>query len=30
MTHIAIQDYQDGNAVDWLAPVTDQQYSGGK
>lgn len=30
MTHIAIQDNLDGNAVDWLEPVTDQQYNGGK
>jgi 4-carboxymuconolactone decarboxylase len=30
MTHIAIQDNQDGTAVKWLEPVSDQQYSGGK
>jgi 4-carboxymuconolactone decarboxylase len=30
MTHIAIQDNLDGNAVDWLEPVTDQQYNGEK
>jgi 4-carboxymuconolactone decarboxylase len=30
MSHIAIQDNLDGNAVDWLEPVTDQQYNGGK
>jgi hypothetical protein len=30
MSHIAIQDNLDGDAVDWLEPVTDQQYSGGK
>jgi quercetin dioxygenase-like cupin family protein len=29
MTHIAIQDNLDGVAVDWLEPVTDQQYNGG-
>jgi quercetin dioxygenase-like cupin family protein len=28
MSHIAIQDNLDGNAVDWLEPVTDQQYNG--
>jgi hypothetical protein len=30
MSHIAIQDNLDGVAVDWLEPVTDQQYNGGK
>ena len=30
MTHIAIQDNLDGTAVDWLEPVTQKQYSGGK
>jgi quercetin dioxygenase-like cupin family protein len=30
MSHIAIQDNLDGDAVDWLEPVTDQQYNGGK
>jgi 4-carboxymuconolactone decarboxylase len=30
MSHIAIQDTRDGDAVDWLEPVTDQQYNGGK
>lgn len=30
MTHIAIQDNQDGVAVNWLGPVTDEQYRGGK
>jgi 4-carboxymuconolactone decarboxylase len=30
MTHIAVQDNLDGSAVDWLEPVTDQQYNGGK
>ena len=28
MTHIAIQERQDGKAVDWLEPVTDAQYRG--
>jgi hypothetical protein len=26
MTHIAIQETLDGRNVDWLEPVTDQQY----
>lgn len=26
MTHIAIQEKQDGKAVDWLEHVTDEQY----
>jgi 4-carboxymuconolactone decarboxylase len=30
MSHIAIQDNLDGNAVDWLEPVTDQQYDSRK
>jgi 4-carboxymuconolactone decarboxylase len=30
MSHIAIQDNLNGDAVDWLAPVTDQQYNCGK
>jgi hypothetical protein len=30
MSHIAIQDNLDGNAVDWLGPVTDKQYNGSK
>jgi len=30
MSHIAIQDNLDGDAVDWLEPVTDQQYNVGK
>ncbi len=30
MSHIAIQDNLDGDAVDWLEPVTDQQYNGVK
>jgi quercetin dioxygenase-like cupin family protein len=28
MTHIAIQEYLDGKAVEWLEKVTDQQYNG--
>jgi len=28
MTHLAIQEAQDGNAVDWLEHVTDAQYAG--
>jgi quercetin dioxygenase-like cupin family protein len=28
MTHIAIQEALDGSPVDWLEPVTDDQYSG--
>lgn len=28
MTHIAIQEAKDGKAVDWLEPVTDEQYLG--
>jgi quercetin dioxygenase-like cupin family protein len=27
MTHIAIQEKQDGRVVDWLEPVTDAQYA---
>ena len=27
MTHIAIQEHIDGNAVEWLEHVTDEQYS---
>jgi quercetin dioxygenase-like cupin family protein len=26
MTHIAMQEAQDGRAVDWLEPVSDEQY----
>jgi quercetin dioxygenase-like cupin family protein len=26
MTHLAIQEEQDGKAVEWLEPVTDEQY----
>ena len=29
MTHIAIQEHQDGKVVDWLEPVSDEQYSAG-
>lgn len=28
MTHIAMQEAQDGSAVDWLEPVSDEQYGG--
>ena len=28
MTHIAIQERRDGNAVDWLEQVSDAQYEG--
>jgi quercetin dioxygenase-like cupin family protein len=28
MTHIAIQEQLDGKVVDWLEPVTDEQYKG--
>jgi quercetin dioxygenase-like cupin family protein len=28
MTHVAIQEAVDGNAVDWLEQVTDAQYKG--
>lgn len=27
MTHIALQEAQDGNAADWLEPVSDADYS---
>jgi quercetin dioxygenase-like cupin family protein len=27
MTHIAIQERLDGKVVDWMEPVTDEQYS---
>jgi quercetin dioxygenase-like cupin family protein len=26
MTHIAIQEKKDGKVVDWMEPVTDEQY----
>tara|TARA_R110002049_G_scaffold29972_5_gene102133 strand:- start:4835 stop:5233 length:399 start_codon:yes stop_codon:yes gene_type:complete len=29
MTHIALQEAQDGSAVDWLEQVSDQQYQPG-
>jgi 4-carboxymuconolactone decarboxylase len=29
VTHIAIQEAVDGKVVDWLEPVSDQQYSSG-
>ncbi|SFL62644.1 (R)-mandelonitrile lyase [Methylobacterium pseudosasicola] len=29
MSHIAIQERQDGKAVTWLEPVSDDQYRGG-
>jgi quercetin dioxygenase-like cupin family protein len=28
MTHIALQEAQDGRAADWLEPVTDTDYGG--
>ena len=28
MTHIALQEVQDGKVVDWMEHVTDEQYSG--
>lgn len=28
MSHIAVQEAQDGRAVDWLEPVSDAQYGG--
>lgn len=27
MTHLAIQEVQNGKVVDWLEPVTDPQYT---
>lgn len=30
MTHIAVQEAQDGQAVEWLEHVTDEQYPGGE
>ena len=30
MTHIAIQEQQGGKAVDWMEPVSDEQYQPGK
>jgi quercetin dioxygenase-like cupin family protein len=29
VTHIAIQEGIDGKVVDWLEPVTDEQYAAG-
>ena len=29
MTHIAVHERQDGRTVDWLEPVTDEQYGQG-
>jgi quercetin dioxygenase-like cupin family protein len=26
MTHIAVQEHQDGRVVDWMEPVTDAEY----
>jgi hypothetical protein len=28
MTHIALQEQIDGNQVEWLEKVTDEQYTG--
>ena len=28
MVHLAIQEAEDGKVVDWLEPVTDEQYGG--
>jgi len=28
MTHMAMQEAKDGSTVDWLEPVTDEQYEG--
>lgn len=28
MTHIAIQEHEDGKVVDWLEQVSDEQYAG--
>jgi quercetin dioxygenase-like cupin family protein len=28
MTHLAMQEHLDGKSVDWLEPVTDEQYNG--
>lgn len=28
MTHLAMQEHVDGKSVDWLEPVTDEQYKG--
>jgi hypothetical protein len=29
MTHIAIQEYLDGKAADWMGKVSDEQYQAG-
>ena len=29
MTHVAIQETLDGNAVEWLEKVTDEEYEAG-
>jgi hypothetical protein len=29
MTHVAIAESLDGKAVDWMEPVTDEQYLDG-
>jgi quercetin dioxygenase-like cupin family protein len=30
MTHIAIQEQLDGKTADWMEPVSDEQYQGGR
>lgn len=30
MAHVAIQEAQDGKAVEWMEPVTDEQYLAGR
>jgi hypothetical protein len=30
MTHIAIQEYLDGKATDWMEKVSDEQYQAGQ
>jgi hypothetical protein len=30
MTHIAIQEKQDGKVVDWMEHVSDEQYRAGR
>jgi hypothetical protein len=29
MTHLAIQEYLDGKAADWMEKVSDEQYQAG-
>ena len=29
MTHVAMQEAEDGSHIEWAEPVTDEQYSGG-